>query len=361
MDKLVFICQTQFGYHIDTYYYTRYLASHYEITFICRDEGQPKYSVDGVDIIYLAKGASKITSYLSFLFESRKLASRLDPSFTFVKHFSLCSLIVVLNRNIYRNNIDIRTGSVSKNGFKRFLQNFSIFVDSYFYKEQSVISESLKQKWFIRKDAFVLPLGAEIYKRRFYTLENCNKRDLVLFYVGTLVGRNLEIVISGFKRYLDMNPLSSVVLKIAGNYNNFEGRKLLKLTEEYKLTNKIEFLGYLSRDELYSSLEMVDIGIVHVPNTPYYDCQPSTKLFEFLLSGIPVLASSTSENIKIVKGGMGLTYESDSCISFSKSLGEAINKLINLELNVDCCKVEEFSWEKISFGLKNHIKESAND
>ena len=361
MKNIVFICQTQFGYHIDTYYYTRHLASFYNITFICRDEARPKYSVEGVNVIYISQSKSKIINYFSFLFNSRKLASNLRPSFIFVKHFSLCSILILLNKNTLRNNIDIRTGSVSANPFKRAFQNFTIFFDSCFYKKQTVISESLKRKWFIRKDAFILPLGADIYKRKSYSLEHCKERDLILFYVGSLVGRNLEIVISGFKHYLDKNPMSRVSLKIAGNYNNSEGNKLINLTEEYNLTDKVNFLGYLSRDQLYRTLDSVDIGIVHVPNTSFYDCQPSTKLFEFLLSGIPVIASATAENLKVVKEGMGLTYKSDCSICFSETLEELITQLVDLQLDVDCTAVEQFSWEKISLNLKDYIEESAND
>jgi glycosyltransferase involved in cell wall biosynthesis len=40
--------------------------------------------------------------------------------------------------------------------------------------------------------------------------------------------------------------------------------------------------------------------------TPYYDVQPPAKTFEYLLSGMPVIATQTSENKKLINPGNGI-------------------------------------------------------
>lgn len=361
MKSVYIVCQTQFGYHIDSYYYAKYLSEIYSVSYICYDDNKPKYKMPLVNVIYLSRNSSKLLGHLHFLTTVRTIISESNSPYVFVKHFAFCSLLVLFNRRVKCCNIDVRTGSVSPSVIKRFFEDFFIYVDSLFYKTQTVISKSLKNKWFIRKDAFILPLGAEVYKREYSYENSCKGKNLVLFYVGSITGRRLDVIISGLHIYIANNPDSKIVLKIAGSYDNADGRRLLELTQHYKLNEKVEFLGYLTRDDLYKNLDRVDVGIVHVPKTSYYDCQPSTKLFEFLLSGIPVLASDTLENINTVGVGMGLIYNGNSSESFANAIENIISDLNSGSIKIDMACLGRYSWESIALSLAELIQESSNE
>jgi hypothetical protein len=46
--------------------------------------------------------------------------------------------------------------------------------------------------------------------------------------------------------------------------------------------------------------DQCNIGVSYVPIIDYYDCQPLTKTFKYLLSGMRVIATNTSENENVI-------------------------------------------------------------
>jgi len=50
---------------------------------------------------------------------------------------------------------------------------------------------------------------------------------------------------------------------------------------------------------------------------PYYDCQPATKTFEYILSGMVCIATSTYENKKLINNINGVL-----CNDIQKALQE---------------------------------------
>ena len=63
MTKLIIIAQEQFGYHIDTYYYCKYLKNDFNLVYICWDHGFQKIKLDGVCVEYINRQSN-------FLFRS---------------------------------------------------------------------------------------------------------------------------------------------------------------------------------------------------------------------------------------------------------------------------------------------------
>ncbi len=55
MKKLIIISQEQFGYHIDTYYYCKYLRDEFDIDYICWDQGLPKMDMTRVRVYYVSR------------------------------------------------------------------------------------------------------------------------------------------------------------------------------------------------------------------------------------------------------------------------------------------------------------------
>ena len=47
---LIIVCPAQFGYLIDTYYYSIYLKNDFDIKYICIDENHPRINEPGVEL-----------------------------------------------------------------------------------------------------------------------------------------------------------------------------------------------------------------------------------------------------------------------------------------------------------------------
>jgi glycosyltransferase involved in cell wall biosynthesis len=80
--------------------------------------------------------------------------------------------------------------------------------------------------------------------------------------------------------------------------------------------------------------------------TDYYDVQPVTKTFEYLLSGMPVIATNTSENRKVINQGNGVLI-GDTAEDFYTGL----KTILKNRLFFDSVKIRnnsmEYTWYNI--------------
>ena len=121
-------------------------------------------------------------------------------------------------------------------------------------------------------------------------------RPRVILYQGMLnVGRGLEKMIRA------MHYIDNAVFRIAGDGDIRSGIEELIFSE--KLGNKVELLGRLPFGKLAEITGSADLGISLEENRGlnYYYALPN-KLFAYIQSGIPVLASDFPEMSAIVKG-----------------------------------------------------------
>ncbi|CAA6819272.1 MAG: Glycosyl transferase, partial [uncultured Sulfurovum sp.] len=97
-----------------------------------------------------------------------------------------------------------------------------------------------------------------------------------------------------------------------------------KELEENPHWNRVEFVGKLQRDEVKALLEESKMGLVTLhPTINYIDALP-VKMFEYMLAGIPVIASDFPILKDIVK-----KEDCGICVNplDSKAIGEAIEYL----------------------------------
>ena len=78
------------------------------------------------------------------------------------------------------------------------------------------------------------------------------------------------------------------------------------MAAKYGLKESVNIPGAISHPQLKPWLDAANVGVSYVPLTDYYDCQPVTKTFEYLLSGMPVIATNTLENRKVIKPENGV-------------------------------------------------------
>ena len=118
--------------------------------------------------------------------------------------------------------------------------------------------------------------------------------------------------------------------------------------------NHKEFSGIISKplpmNQLMNLYYSSDIGIGTVPNinTSYYYCVPS-KVYEYMMAGIPFIASKSPETKRLVKEtGAGLLVNPESKEDIISSIQESIVDKNKLKIMGDSGRqwaISKYNWE----------------
>jgi glycosyltransferase involved in cell wall biosynthesis len=111
-----------------------------------------------------------------------------------------------------------------------------------------------------------------------------------LLYHGTVARRfGLHVAIEAVSRLQSEVPGSS--LQIYGKYDPTYRRELEEMIDGFGLDNLVKLNGYVPREEIARIIEESDIGVVPYLSDPFMDLALSTKAFEYVSMGLPVVAS----------------------------------------------------------------------
>jgi glycosyltransferase involved in cell wall biosynthesis len=341
MSDLLIINRTQFGYHVNTLFYSRYLKQHYKVNFLCWDYGKPRTQVDGVTVTYVSRRGPKVLRYLRFFFSAAWHVLR-TRGVTVVEYFPGCAFLPAFGRK-GKLVLNIRTGCVSRNALRRWMNNSLLSVETAFFDHVMVISESLGRKLGLPvRKLHVLPLGANVISegiKRFNTLR--------FLYVGTLHQRRIEETLVGLRLFLD-NDGADVLCKykIIGTGYGREEESLRRLVPRLGLEGVVDVVGFVQHDHLRSYFDESNVGVSYIPMTEFYDVQPPTKTFEYLLSGMPVIATETQENKRVVNSSNGVLIPSNP-EGFYEGLKRLKGRLRGFESGRIRKSVEPYLWENI--------------
>lgn len=315
--NILILLTVQFGYHTDTYMYCKYLdKTKYNISYFCFDMHYTRSELPGINVIYVKMHRNKTLRYIIFIVELYRFVSMNKFDIIFHVHTKFSLLIRLFN--LFRPMVlDIRTSDLSNNRFIQRLRNFGITLISWLYPSISIISESLRRKLSIcKRKTFILPLGGELQN-----IPPKNFTDLNLLYVGTLDNRNIHETIYGLSLFMNQNPREIISYDIVGSGNSDSLNLLYKAISETNLNDKVFFHGRKNHPEVIPFFEKNNIGVVYIPQTKYYDNQPSTKLYESFLAGMSVIATNTYENRIALKNDCGVITE-DNPAAFCNALNQ---------------------------------------
>jgi hypothetical protein len=329
---------------MDSYYFCKY-SSEFEIIYICFDIGKEKLKLPNVKCIYISSKNNLIMRFLRFFYACIKEIHKKGYDPIFLVHFPGAFLIRLLNP-FKRITFDVRTSDISKNKYKRYLLNLLLRIDTIVFNEITIISENLAQKLKIPSRKYtILPLGSEKVNINYKKFEN----ELHLLYIGTFNGRELGKTIKGFKIFHDKNKDSiKMSYTIIGSGNYAEINKIINQINEYNLNNIIHLPGYIHKEKVNTYISNSNLGVAFVPITEYYNAQPVTKVFDFVLAGLPVIATKTDENLKIVNEDNGILID-DNENDFLVGL-EYFFKHKNKFKDPEKIKstLKEYEWENIT-------------
>jgi glycosyltransferase involved in cell wall biosynthesis len=314
-EKILIINPAQYGYHIDTLMYCRYADKNkFSISYLCFDTGLEKIPDDGIKVRYVNLTGNRLASYFRFFSSLHDLVSseKFDLIFHVDARFTILIRLLHLRKRMV---LDIRTGNLSGNSIKRKLLNYKIWLSACLYPSVSVITDSLRKTIGIpAKKAAIIPLGGEA--REHPALDFSSLR---LVYLGTLQKRDIYKTVEGLAIFSKKYPGVSLSYDIIGSGRKETEERLVDSIKSSGLENVITFHGRLMHDRAIEKLALCNVGVVYIPCTGYYDVQSSTKFYEYVLAGIPVIATNTYENRLALKEGCGFLCN-DSAGSFSAAL-----------------------------------------
>lgn len=344
--KFLLVGQEQFGYHISSVQYCKYLKAEFDIIFLCWDYGRNKIFDDDVEIRYISRDGNIIQRNIRFINAIFKMINEQSFHHIFINYFRGCSIIPFIYRRKYRIHLNIVSGNVSPKSFNRNLYNFLISFESYFFNSVFIISDGLKKLLKVSQKAHILPLGADpIYVNR------KSKYKIHLLYVGTLTSRKIEDTIEGMKLFLERLPQADIHYTIIGNGWHKEEENLLKIVNQLQLHEYIELTGYVPNNELQPYYEKANVGVSYIPITPYYEFQPPTKTFEYLMAGMPVIGTNTHENSKVINQINGVLIQ-DTPESFTNGIEKIYNNMDTFIIDDIKKSVANYEWSQIIQTMK---------
>jgi len=201
--------------------------------------------------------------------------------------------------------LDVRDTSVElfdskwNNKKRRIFRKFVVLLANFSccYADKIIVaSPGFKEKLLERKvkeDKITIIFNSadtEIFKfddqRKFEKID----AGLKIIYHGSIAERfGIDIAIKAIKYIIDVIP--NTRLNIYGFYDTEYKLVLEKLISKLGLENNVILNGRESLESIYSKIKEADLGIVPYKDDFFMQLAFSTKLFEYVVSGIPVVTS----------------------------------------------------------------------
>lgn len=346
--KVFFLTRSSYGYQTDYWQYTKELSKHCNVVYVGVESGRKKIIPDfeRIEVFEVRLRGNILLKGIKLLFFWRKAVLSGNPDVILVHYWPGCFLTpLLLWRYRKKMFLDIRTGTVGHRPIMTFLLNCLIFFNTIFFSKVSCLSKSLVEKLKLpQQKTCWLPLGAE-------TVVNLPKKFdcLELLYIGTFQDRRLDQMLKGFKIFYREFAQKTVPIHftVVGDGAPGELNDLKTWCENHRLGKTVEFTGFQPVGHKNEFLAKANIGISFVPLLPCYDCQPPTKTFEYLMAGMPVIATATKENASVITPDNGVL-----CRDTPEDFAAALVRLHKNRNNYDSKKIRNsvvaFSWQRIT-------------
>lgn len=189
-------------------------------------------------------------------------------------------------------------------------------------------------------------ISNKINLRQLLSIPNDSK---IILYQGVILeGRGIE------KTIYAIENLQNVHFVIIGEGEFKE--KFENETKNLEWHDRIHFIGVVDNKELLKFTAAADLGLALIENISisYYYALPN-KLFEYIMAGVPVLASNLPQMMKIIdqyKVGAYINLENKSEIIDKLKILLSNNELLK-EYKTNCLRAKkDLNWDKEFSNLK---------
>jgi glycosyltransferase involved in cell wall biosynthesis len=345
--KVNYITPGQFGTFNHIYQIAKILISRgYDVSYFGVFEGLKHRDLFGLNVCEAfsetepssKRGGLQVRLTLFKLLYKRRQQFQNIETVNIVTYFVGCSLLLFFVKNIV---LDIRTFSVHPKPQIRMFFDAVLKLESLFFRQVTVLSEDMMRKLFYSRNVSVVPLGGP--KFDFHEKSSCEMRVL---YVGTLKHRNILSTVKAFHEFLLRRPMMPARFDIIGRGDDAQKVTINEYINKNTLNEKVIFHGEVNFPEVTAFYLDSNVGLSYVPITEYYDSQPPTKTFEYLLAGMFVIATDTSENRKVIKSNNGC-LTGDSIVDILGGFLAAADRISNVDFLAIYSESQKHSWDEI--------------
>ncbi|MGB3902257.1 MAG: glycosyltransferase family 4 protein [Bacteroidales bacterium] len=278
------------------------LQNIYEISIVVAD-GRGDNIVDGIKIFDVGKPSSRWKRIILTTKRVYKKALMLDAD---IYHFHDPELIPIglklLKRNkkvVYDVHEDVPKQLLSKpylnkfilkmiaNAFKKY-ENKSVNKFTAIVTVVPEITNRLKQYNDKTVEVRNYPKLNEFAKINV----QWEDRENAMVYIGSISK------IRGIYEMMQVAYKANIKLHLAGNFST---RSLETDLQNHKEWEQVIYHGVLGRDELVALLSKVKIGLLLLHPVPNHLIALSTKIFEYLAAGLPIIASDIPHYKEIIE------------------------------------------------------------
>lgn len=348
MKKLLIIDKHHFGSLTDIHKWCEYLRNDYNITMLCFDTGREKMPMNGIKFKYVNYSGNFAIRGMRFLLTALWHALFFNGKIIVV-YFENCHWLKRL-LPFKKMIVDIRTLSVTTNAEQREKYDTQLRNACRHFDMITAISEGVKQKINLpNKRIKILPLGSDVISEKpkdFSTIK--------LLYVGTFADRDLHKTIEGLALFIKNNPDIPIEYDIIGDGFNNELQEYKALIYSLNIADKVTLHGQLPYNQLKPFFEKCNIGVSFVPITEYFDHQPPTKTFEYILSGLYTIATATYSNKELITAENGILIH-DSATDFANAISIIWKTHTKFDEQQIRKSLEKYSWKNIVNGILKPI------
>lgn len=242
---------------------------------------------------------------------------------SYINFFVFVYRIVCYRCKVY---VQLFTPSVDKSKFKRKMLDYMVslnlkafkYIGAGKYGNPNCIKYRIPRRKVLEVEVGMPDYG---YKERDF-------KDLKLVYIGSINYRNVWQAVEGFDLFVRKHPECNCTFDIIGAGNPEETGKLMDTINNTSCRDKIKYHGRLSVSEVKSVFDKCNVGVAYTPIVDRYSKVPSTKTVEYLLSGMPVVATMVEYIKRIVDNDAGILCNDDP-----DSFADALSRLKeNIEL-----------------------------
>jgi hypothetical protein len=310
----------------------------FSVYFIGYNGKESNYIVDNVNIISIEGNGSGILGRLRLFGNTLVYLSKIKPDLIFIPYFLGCSLFRIFHK---KSVLDIRSGTIHANSLVRFLKNKLIRLESFCFDYRFVISGEVNEYLGLSGSYFRVPLGSTSlgYSKKVFD-------KLSLLYVGTFHLRNLSVFIKALSFVYYNCKFDFEKFVLIGFGSDEEIGRINSSIKESKLTDKIFFLGEIRPPEIYRYFKECNVGISFVPDIDYFYYQPPTKTYEYLMSGMAVMATPNSINIKLINNTNGVIFD-DNFIGCVAGLNVLYSTFTSFNSDSIVNNPNLYSWDEV--------------
>lgn len=161
-----------------------------------------------------------------------------------------------------------------------------------------------------------------------------------MFYPGSLTRhQGVDLIIAAMARLKDSQPGLRFLIFGDGN----ERERILEMTRQYGLEQRVTIMDWQPSEVLAQTMSEIDLGVEPKRKSSFANEALSTKIMEFMIMGVPVIASDTMVHKMYFPADTVDYFESDNV----EQLAQRIEGLIqNREKRESlCARASEFMRE----------------